>query len=164
MVMPYNEGGLLRINADALTHLTSSWTFVAGTTGAVAAHTVFTITGRVFVDLITAFCDTTLTSGGTPAITLGTAADGDAFIAAPTGGAPGLAGGDWWTSAASSAGSVGPTTVVTGERTTSQRFKLLSESVVLDIPTSTVTGGVLVFDIWYRPITANGKLVVTTPA
>ena len=150
--------------AGQLTQRSSSWTFVAGTTGAVAAHTVFTITGRVFVDLITAFCSTTLTSGGTPAITLGTTGDADGFIVAPTGGAPDLVANDWWTSAASANLTVGPVVVVTGQQVTSQRYKLLSEDVVLNIPTSTVTGGVLVFDIWYTPITSGAGLAVTTPA
>jgi len=150
--------------AGQLIQRTSSWTFAAGSTGSVAAHIVFTITGRVFVDLVTAHCTTTLTSAGTPAITLGTTNDVDAFMAAPTGGGPGLATGDWWTVAASSAGAVGPLSVVTGDRVTSNRFKLLSENVVLDIPVSTLTGGVLVFDVWYYPITSDGELAVTTPA
>ena len=148
----------------ALRHVRQSWTFVAGTTGSVAAHTVFTITGRVFVDLITAFCSDTLTSAGTPAITLGTAGDADGFIVAPTGGAPGLVTGDWWTSAASANLSVGPVVVVTGQQVTSQRYKLLSESILLDIPVSTVTGGTLIFDAWYLPITDGSSLVPPTPA
>jgi len=150
--------------SSELIQVRNIYVFNAATTGAVAAtptHVIFTTTGRVFVDLITAFCFQTLASAGTPAITLGTLNDVDAFIAAPTGGAPGLVAGDWWTSPASSAGSVGPTTVVTGEATTSQRFKLLSESIGLAIPVSTVTGGVLIFDCWYKPITDDGKLVAT---
>ena len=151
----------------ALQRARQTWTFVAGTTGAVAAtptHVLFTITGRVFVDLITAFCSDTLTSAGTPAITVGTLLAVNGFIVAPTGGAPGLVTGDWWTSAASTNGSVGPTTVVTGEATTSQRFKLLSESIGLAIPTSTVTGGTLIFDVFYVPITDGSGLVAATPA
>lgn len=158
-----NPGGASAI----LEHRRQTWTFVAGTTGAVAAtptHVIFTITGRVFVDLITAFCSDTLTSAGTPAITLGTLLDVDAFMVAPTGGAPGLVTGDFWTSAASSNGSVGATTVVTGEATTSQRFKLLSENIGLAIPVSTVTGGVLIFDVWYVPITDGAGLVAAVPA
>src|SRR3990167_5746185 len=143
----------------SLRHVRKSWTFVAGTTGAVAAHTVFTISGRVFVDLITAFCSDTLTSGGTPAITLGTVGDADGFIVAPTGGAPGLVTDDWWTSAASANLTVCPVVVVTGQQVTSQRYKLLSEDIGLDIPVSTVTGGTLIFDCWYIPITDDGALV-----
>ena len=147
-----------------LKHVRQTWTFVAGTTGAIATHTVFTITGRVFVDLITAFCSDTLTSAGTPAITLGTVGDVDGFIVAPTGGAPGLVTGDWWTSAASANLTVGPVVVVTGQQVTSQRYKLLSEDIDLVIPTSTVTGGTLIFDAWYLPITDGSGLAAATPA
>ena len=148
----------------SLRHVRQTWTFVAGTTGAIATHTVFTISGRVFVDLLTAFCSDTLTSGGTPAITLGTVGDADGFIVAPTGGAPGLVTNDWWTSAASANLTVGPVVVVTGQQVTSQRYKLLSENIDLVIPTSTVTGGTLIFDVWYLPITDGSSLVPPTPA
>lgn len=146
------------------THLTSTWTFVAGTTGAIAAHILFTITGRVFVNLFTAFCTTTLTSGGTPAITVGSTSDLDGFILAPTGGAPGIVTNDWWLTAVTPQLVGGPTSVVTGGTLTSARFKVLAENIVLDIPTATVTGGVMVWDVWYTPITSDGALAVTTPA
>ncbi len=150
--------------SGSLVQRTSTWTFVAGTTGAVAAHTVFTITGRVFVDLITAFCTTTLTSGGTPAITLGSASALAGFLLAPTGGAPGIVANDWWLTAVTPQLVGGPTSVVTGGTVTSARYKVLAEDIVLDIPVATVTGGVLVFDVWYTPITSGAGLAVTTPA
>lgn len=152
-------------DAGALTHISSSWTFAAGSTGATGTHTVFTITGRVMVDTFTAFTSTTLTQGGaTPTMTLGTATDVDGFIVSPTGGPTDLVANDWWTSAASVNNSVGPVVVVTGQAVTSQRFKLLNENIVLIIATQTITGGVLVFDVWYYPITSDGALVATTPA
>lgn len=150
--------------AGTLIQRTSTWTFVAGTTGAVAAHTIFTITGRVFIDLITVFCSTTLTSAGTPAITLGTTSAVTGFLTAPTGGAPGLVTNDWWLAAVSPQLVGSPVEVVTGGTTVSSRYKVLAENIVLDIPVSTVTGGVLVFDVWYMPITSGADLAVTTPA
>lgn len=153
--------------SGGLVHVRQTWTFVAGTTGAVAAtptHVLFTITGRVFVDLFTAFCSDTLTSAGTPAITVGTLGDVDGFLVAPSGGATDLATDDWWTSAASVNLSVGPVVVVTGQAVTSQRFKLLSESIGLAIPVSTVTGGTLIFDVWYMPITDGAGLAAAVPA
>jgi len=90
--------------------------------------------------------------------------DADGFIVAPTGGAPGLVTNDWWTSAASANLTVGPVVVVTGQQVTSQRYKLLSENIDLVIPTSTVTGGTLIFDVWYLPITDGSSLVPPTPA
>lgn len=149
---------VLKAGSESAQHVRNTYTFVAGTTGSVATHTIFTITGRVFVELLTAFCSETLTSGGTPAITLGTVGDVDGFIAAPTGGAPGLVTGDWWTAATSANLSVGPLEVVTGGQVTSQWHKLLSENIDLVIPVSTVTGGTLIFDVWYWPITDGARL------
>ena len=144
--------------------LTQVWTFAAGTTGAVAAHTLFTITGRIFLDTIAAFCTTTLTSGGTPAITVGTASSVATLIPAPTGGAPGIVTNDWWATAVSPQLVANPLTVVTGGTVVSSRNMVIGENIVLDIPTSTVTGGVLEFYVAYRPLSSNGALAVTTPA
>lgn len=148
----------LGVNAG-LIHVRNVYVFNAGTTGSVAAHNVFVITGRVFVDLITAFCTLTLTSGGTPAITLGTTSAVTGFLTAPTGGAPGIVTNDWWLTAVSPQLVGGPVSVVTGGTIVSSRYKVLAENIVLDIPVSTVTGGVLIFDCWYLPITDDGKLV-----
>jgi hypothetical protein len=145
-------------------HLTSTWTFVAGTTGAVAAHVLFTCTGRVFLDLISAFCTSTLTSGGTPAITVGTASAVATLIAAPTGGGPGIVTNDWWPTAVTPQLVAGPLSVVTGGTIVSARNMLIAENIVLDIPVSTLTGGVLEFHVAYRPLSSNGLLAVTTPA
>lgn len=134
-----------------------------GASGTVAAHNVFVINsgGRVFVDLITAFCKSTLTSAGTPAITLGTTSAVTGFLTAPTGGAPGIVTNDWWLTAVSPQLVGGPVSVVTGGTVVSSRYKVLAENIVLDIPTDAVTGGVLIFDVWYLPVTDDGVL---TPA
>jgi hypothetical protein len=141
-----------------------TWTFVAGTTGAVATHTLYTVTGRILVDLIAAFCTTTLTSGGTPAITVGTVSAIATLIPAPTGGAPGILTNDWWATAVSPQLVANPLTVVTGGTVVSSRQMLVAENIVLDVPTATVTGGVLEFYLVWKPLSANGNVVVTTPA
>ena len=142
-----------------LVHKRCLYTFNAAT-GTVAAHTVFAINpgGRVFVDLITAFCTSTLTSGGTPAITLGTPSAVTGFLTAPTGGAPGIVTNDWWLTAVTPQLVGGPVSVVTGGTVVSSRFKVLAENIILDIPTAAVTGGSLVFDVFYLPITDNATL------
>ena len=144
--------------------LSSTWTFAAGTTGAVAAHVLFTCTGRILLDVITAFCTTTLTSGGTPAITVGTASSVATLIAAPTGGAPGIVTNDFWTGAVTPQLVSNALQVVTGGTVVSARQQVIAENIVLDIPVSTVTGGVLDFYVAYRPLSSNGALSVTTPA
>ena len=144
--------------------LIQTWTFVAGTTGAVATHTLYTVTGRILLDLLAAFCTTTLTSGGTPAITCGTASAVATLIPAPTGGAPGIVTNDWWPTAVSPQLVANPLTVVTGGTVVSSRQMIIAENIVLDVPASTVTGGVLEFYMTYRPLSANASVVVTTPA
>lgn len=144
--------------------LTQVWTFVAGTTGAIATHVLFTVTGRILVDLVAAFCTTTLTSGGTPAITVGTASAIATLIPAPTGGAPGIVTNDWWATAVSPQLVANPLTVVTGGTVVSSRQMIVSENIVLDIPAATVTGGVMEFYLTYRPLSATATVVVTTPA
>lgn len=148
---------LFKANSVSLVHKRCTYVFNAAS-GTVAAHNVFTITGRVFVDLITAFCTSTLTSGGTPAITLGTTSAVTGFLTAPTGGAPGIVTNDYWSTAVTPQLVGGPVSVVTGGTVVSSRFKTLAENIVLDIPTSTVTGGVLEFNVWYLPETDNGAL------
>lgn len=144
--------------------LPTAWTFVAGTTGAVAAHTLYTVTGQIWLDQISAFCGTTLTSGGTPAITVGTASAVATLIPAPTGGAPGIVTNDWWPTAVSPQLVANPLTVVTGGTVVSSRFMLVAENIVLNIPVSTVTGGVLTFFLSWYPLSAGATCVATTPA
>lgn len=150
--------------STGLVTLTSTWTFAAGTTGAVAAHTLFTVTGRILVDLISAFCTSTLTSAGTPAITVGTASAVATLIPAPTGGAPGVVTNDWWATAVSPQLVANPLTVVTGGTVVSSRHMVVAENIVMDIPVSTVTGGVLEFHLRYYPLSTSATVVATTPA
>ena len=148
---------VFKANNTGLVHKRCVYVFNAAS-GTVAAHNVFTITGRVFVDLITAFCTSTLTSGGTPAITLGTTSAVTGFLTAPTGGAPGIVADDWWLTAVTPQKVGGPVSVVTGGTVVSSRFKVLAENIVIDVPVSAVTGGVLVFDVFYLPLTDDGAL------
>lgn len=131
-------------------------TFVAGTTGAVGQHTLFTITGRVEVKLLSAFCTTDL-AGATATISVGTVTTVDALIGLTTGTDIDL--NDWWTAAAPAAGPKNVLEVVTGGGGASQGKKLLHENITYDVLTAALSAGTLVIDVLYRPISDDGLLV-----
>lgn len=117
--------------------------------GAVGTVPVFTITGRVMVTATSIFCTTDLTeAGATAAITFGVAASTGLFVASPTGGATDIDAGKFWLSTAPGAGI-----------STTLTNKFISENPILTVATQNVTGGVLVFDMFYVPLTDGAKLV-----
>lgn len=119
--------------------------------------TVWTITGRVRVHLVTAFCTTLLTeSVATATVSLGTAIDVDAFIA--TTDSTAINANEWWTAAAPAVGSKSPLKVETGGLVTSQVDKLLHENIVVVCAATNTNAGVIIFDAWYEPITSTGAL------
>ena len=117
--------------------------------------TVFTITGRVLVHWLAAFCTADVV-GATGTLTLGTTGDVDGFIALTTG--TDIDVDDWWTAAAPAAGSKSPLEVATGGLVTSQGPKLLSENIILGVLTATLTAGTFVFDVMYTPLTDGARL------
>lgn len=129
-----------------------------GTTGNGEAGTVivFTITGRVLVHAITAFCTEDLVSAGGGTVELGVAADTDAFIAQTTATAVDV--NEWWQIATPSAGANTLADSVTGGLTTSQRAKTVSTNIIITVGTADVTDGTIVFDVIYTPLTDGGRL------
>jgi len=148
----------LRDGRDLHVRKTVTFTGAAGLGVSPGTVALFTLTGRVEVRRVSAFCTTLLAVTGTPALTMGTAIDVDAFIALTT--ATDIDANEWWTAATPATGSKSPLEVFTGGLVTSQASKLLNESIILDLTTATsVDSGVIVFDVWYRPVTDNGRLV-----
>lgn len=136
-------------------HTTKDLTFTgAAGAGATGANTIFTITGRVWAHLVSAFCLTDLAGGGT--LSLGTAGDTDGFIAATTD--TDIDQNDWWTAATPAAGSKSPLEVLTGGLVTSQGSKLLHENIILTIATNPTTAGRIVFDVLWTPLTDGARL------
>ena len=127
--------------------------------GAVAAPStvlVFTITGRVLVHAVTAFCTEDL-AGATATLALGTTGDTDAFIASTT--ATDIDANDWWSAASPPAASSNTLAdSVTGGITTSQRAKTLSANMFITIATADITDGTIVFDVIYTPLTDGARL------
>lgn len=124
--------------------------------GAVGTVTVFTITGRVWVETFLAFCTEDLASAGGGTIQAGTTSDPDGFVPSTT--ATDIDNNEWWSSATPAPGAVSVPNNNTGGLTTLLRRKQMSESAILTIGTGDITNGTIIFDVWWMPITDNGAL------
>ncbi len=133
-------------NFATLRHARSTLTF-ASTSGTV---TVFTITGRVWIRRLTAFCTVNVVeNGAVDGIVLGGATDTNGLIETVN---PSLLLANlWWFDATPTGGLVIPNAL--------QQDKLTDEDVIATIAGGTdLTSGELVFDAFYYPLTSNGQL------
>lgn len=129
----------------------STWTFVAGTTGAVGPHTLFTVTGDVLVNVF-AVCTTLVTGSGTGEV--GTANNTTSFIAQTTGTA--IDANEAWQNAT-------PTLEV-GAALGNAKPIVNGADIILTIATDTFTAGVVTFYCLFRPLSDTGNVTATTPA
>lgn len=139
------------VDTNEAYQLSSTWTFVAGTTGAVGAHTLFTVTGDVLVN-VWAICTTLLTGSGTGEV--GTANNTASLIAQTTGTA--IDANEVWQNAT-------PTLEV-GAAIGNAKPIASGSDIVLTIATDTFTAGVVTFYVQYRPLSVGSSISVTTPA
>ena len=117
--------------------------------GATGTVTVFTLTGRVWLLGLSAFCTENLTEGGaTSTIKLGTASSTAGLIAVVN--SVDIDNNEWWMDGTPAAGLV--------QMNTAQVDVLLSENVILTVATQSVSNGTIIFDAWYKTVTANGLL------
>ncbi len=130
-----------------LLHVRKTVTFL-NTSGTVD---VFTITGRVWVRRLTAFCTADLVEDGAVAgIELGGATDVNAFIVSTDPAA--IDANEWWYDGTPLGGVVIPDAL--------QQDKLTDEDVILTITGGTdIDSGAIVFDFWYYQITDGSSLV-----
>lgn len=119
---------------------------------------VYTITGRVRLHLISAFCTTLLTeSGATATISLGTTTTVNGLIAVTN--SVDLDANEWWVAASPVVSSSSPVNVHTGGvATITQVDKLVHENININCLVTNTTGGVVIFDAWYESITSTGSL------
>lgn len=136
-------------SVNSANYLSVPITFAALTTGSVATHELFTVTGLVRVKII---AEVTLDVAGTGTIELGVENDTDAYIATTTG--TDLDTGELWYDAT-------PTTV-TDTTTTVILDKIVNgEDIGYEIKTNTLTGGSITFHLWYTPLNATGAVVAS---
>ena len=153
--MPFNGSP----STDTVQRAVKTVTFTGGAgAGAVGSVAVFTVTGRVLVHAIAAFCTTDLTEAlATASISLGTTNQTTRFIANPTGGPIAIDANEWWTGTTPTVGSIDITGGSAGA--TDQQSVLVSEAIILTIGTQAVNGGVLDIYCLWEPLSANGSLV-----
>jgi hypothetical protein len=126
--------------------------------GAVGTVDLFSITGRVLIRQLTAYCTTDLTEGGaTATIQVGGATDPNGILGQIN--AVDLDATEWW---ASSGGGIGGVVTIAHPSSpgtnTSTVEKVSDEDIILTVGAQAVDGGVIVFDVWYEPITDDGEL------
>ena len=128
-----------------------SITYAAGTTGAIASSTLFTVTGVVRVRIV-ARCTATLTSGGVPTIEVGTTIN-TAGLLPQVANATGIAVDELW--------HMQDGTVDASVEAESTAFitKLVSTNILQKIATATVTGGSLEFYVFWQPLSPDGTVV-----
>ncbi len=112
--------------------------------------TVFTITGRVNILSLTAFCtDTLVEDGAVASIELGGATDLDAFIVQTN--PSDISVNEWWADANPVGG--------VKQMDALQIDVMTDENLILTIVGGTdLNSGTLVFDVFYLPLTDNGLL------
>lgn len=126
---------------------TKEITYVAGTTGATGATTLFTVTGVVAVRIF-GLCSADLTSGGAATIEAGIAGNTAVLLAQTT--ATGIDAGEIWID-------TGPATV----ELLPAPSLLSGTSIIQTIATTTITGGVLKYYCLWTPISEDGNVVAT---
>ena len=125
----------------------STITMAAATTGSVATHALFTVTGVVAVTCF-AVCGTDLTSGGAATIEVGTALSTAALLAQVAFSA--LDANEIWHDNAPDA-SVELDSVLTK--------KIVTQSIAYKVAGDTITGGTITFYLSWYPISSNGNVV-----
>lgn len=131
-----------------------SITFTAGGTGANGTETdLFTVTGAVLVQSITAYCTVDLTeSAGTPTLSLGVNNVVAEFIAATT--ATLIDAGELWVDNAPDADAEA--------LPAGMKDILIEENISCTVAgTNNISGGVISVAVMWSPITADGNVVAT---
>lgn len=123
---------------------TKAITYAAGSTGAVGASTLFTVTGAVAARVF-ALCSADLTSGGAATIEVGISGNTAALIAQTT--ATGIDVGEWWLD-------TGPATI----EAVPTQF-LVAGNVIQTIGTTTITGGSMTYYCVWTPLSTDGNVV-----
>lgn len=127
---------------------TIAFTGAAGL-GATGAVPLFTITGKVLIDRIIGVCTEDLASAGGGTLALGVTGATTLLIAATT--ATDLDLDELWVSATPNANGIALPAAL--------QNIAIAKDIIGTVGTSAITDGTLVIDVWYTPITDNGKLV-----
>lgn len=125
--------------------------------GAVGTITVFTITGRVLIHRILAFCKAGLFGGATATLRCGGVLDTDGLFKQIS--AADLDNNEWWQQANPQRGLVSLDGGHDGGLISSQVQKMTDGDVILTVGAAVISGGTIIFDVSYEAITDDGALV-----
>lgn len=146
---------IIRAGYDQLIRApTKTITFTGGAgAGAVGSVTVWTISGRVLIQILPPpFCTTDLTEAlATATVSLGVTSSTGFLLGATTSTA--IDANEWWDDTTPALGIA--TDIMTRG---SSNPVVVSENIIITCATQATNGGVLVFDCWYRPLTAGASL------
>jgi hypothetical protein len=135
-------------NPSAPLAATKTMTFTgAAGLGAIGNVPLFTVTGTVLIEKITAVCLTTLV-GATATLALGVTGATALLIAATT--ATTITGNLIWSSATPSTGGVAVPAAM--------EDTVINANIVGTVATAAITAGVIRFDVVWRPLSANGGI------
>jgi hypothetical protein len=126
---------------------TKTVTYVAATTGAVGAHTLFTVTGEVFIKIF-GVCTVDVTGSGTNEV--GVVGNTAALIAQTTGTA--IDAGEIWYNNTPVVGTTAVTNIT-------ERLIVGGADIIETIGTDTLTGGSVTYYAYWTPL-SNGSSVV----
>ena len=126
---------------------THTSTYVAATTGAVGAHTLFTVTGNVFVKIF-GVCTVDVTGSGTNEV--GVAGNTAALIAQTTGTA--IDAGEVWYSNTPVLGTTAVTNIT-------ERLIVGGADIIETIATDTLTAGSVTYYCYWTPLDSGSSVV-----
>lgn len=121
----------------------------AANLGAQGPVPLFTVTGRVLLAVVAPYCTGDLVSAGGGTLALGVTGSTALLIAATTG--TDIDVGEWWVDTTpDSAGVAVPAAL---------KDIAISANVIATVAVGDITGGTIVFDVWWLPLSSDGNLV-----
>jgi hypothetical protein len=130
---------------------TVTFTGAAGL-GAVGAVPIFTVTGEIFATLISAYCSTLLTeAGATATLALGVTGSASLLISATN--AVDIDAGEFWVDTAPDANGILVPAAL--------KDTFITDNVIGTVAAQAVNAGVIRFDMYYLPISPDGKAVAS---
>lgn len=134
-------------------------TYAAGSTGAIGATTLFTVTGDVLVTFLGAKCTTDLTSGGVATFDLGLVGRTSHFVAT----APDVTGwdaGEWLEAGGPSYVAAATSNILQTANNGIMTDSAISANIVQTIASATITGGVVRWYLQYVPLSGDGLVTL----
>jgi len=120
----------------------------AATLGAIGNVPLFTVTGEVLVVIVVTFCTTDL-AGATATLALGVTGATALFIAATT--ATDIDANEFWLDTTPDANGVAVPAAM--------KDIAITDNIVGTVAVAAITAGVLRVDVYWRPLSSNGKVV-----